>query len=382
LPKSVKGVAFHQEILILFWKLLEENPLFINHILTQCDATEIVTPICYLMYKARKDPSQIGLVHICTFILLKLSGERSFGVSLNKPFGTKLPCDIPLFRGGHADLISITLHKIIVNGSHKFVPLYSCFLTIICNISPYWRSMSLVAAVKVVNLFELFSSPKFLFGGDQSHRHLALLLEVFNNVIQYQYNGNQHLMYAIIRRKDSFGRLATLTLPKAISQFVKVYGDTELPKKGKKRTDIISMMEYDDQGNARKGLSENSSENNEQFEPTEEWLTELKEILPFETLTRLLQHLVPVVDEIVNRKDGIVDEGEILDILRDVTMVGLLPVPHAIVIRKYQPNQYTSLWFTAYLWGVIFTGNQALPMFDGQAIELFQVSVDPTKEKA
>jgi hypothetical protein len=30
---------------------------------------------------------------------------------------------------------------------------------------------------------------------------LALLLEVFNNVIQYQYHGNTHLVYAIIRRK-------------------------------------------------------------------------------------------------------------------------------------------------------------------------------------
>jgi hypothetical protein len=38
--------------------------------------------------------------------------------------------------------------------------------------------------------------------------------------------------------------------------------------------------------------------------------------------------------------------------------VGLLPVPHPIVIRKYQANEYTSLWFTAFLWGVIFLRNQ------------------------
>lgn len=30
------------------------------------------------------DVAQVGLVHICTFILLKLSGERNFGVALNK----------------------------------------------------------------------------------------------------------------------------------------------------------------------------------------------------------------------------------------------------------------------------------------------------------
>lgn len=203
LPSSSPRLECFQELLVLLWKMLEENPLFMNHVLTKCNVNELVTPLCYLMYKARRDPEKIGLVHICTFILLKLSGERSFGVALNKPFKTKLPTDLPLFSGGHNDLLSITLHKLIVNGAYKLVPLYSCFLTIICNISPYWKSMSLVAAVKLVNLFELFASPKFLYSGENAHRHLALLLEVFNNVIQYQYHGNTHLVYAVIRRKVS-----------------------------------------------------------------------------------------------------------------------------------------------------------------------------------
>ena len=34
------------------------------------------------------------------------------------------------------------------------------------------------------------------------------------------------------------------------------------------------------------------------------------------------------------------------------SMVGLLPVPHAIVVRKYQPNTFTSLWFTAFYGGL------------------------------
>ena len=201
LPNSSTKLECFQELLVLLWKFLEENPFFMNHVLTKCNINELVVPICFLMYKSRRDPAQIGLVHICTFCLLKLSGERSFGVALNKPFTKKLPTDLPLFSGGHHDLLAITLHKLVVNGAYKLVPLYSCFVTIICNVSPYWRSMSLVAAVKLVNLFELFSSPKFLYSGENAHRHLALLLEVFNNVIQYQYHGNTHLVYALIRRK-------------------------------------------------------------------------------------------------------------------------------------------------------------------------------------
>jgi hypothetical protein len=419
MPGTVVKLGCYQELLVLLWKFLEENPLFMTHILTQCDVNELIIPICYLLYMSRRDPAQIGLVHICTFILLKLSGERSFGVSLNKPFTTRLPCDLPLFSGSHADLIAITLHKLIVNGAYKLVPLYSCFITIICNVSPYWRSMSLVAAVKLVNLFELFSSPKFLYSGENAHRHLALLLEVFNNVIQYQYSGNQHLVYAIIRRKDSFGRLGALTLQKAIVQCNKAYGDQqsmeydadaqarasrafatmETAEDGRPLRRGRKGPEADDDDDNESGILDDGNENSVaeasaisgtvtetskeesaaqgtgRFIPTEEWVRELKATLPLETITRLLQHLVPVVDELCARKNGVVDEVEILEVLKDVTMVGLLPVPHAIVIRKYQPNQYTALWFTAFMWGVIFLRNQKPPIFDGQAIELFQVSV-------
>ncbi|KAL3762220.1 hypothetical protein ACHAWU_004758 [Discostella pseudostelligera] len=230
LPNSQARLECHQELLILLWKTLDENPLFLDFILTRCDVCELVVPLCYLMYVSRRDGAQVGLIHICTFILLKLSGERSFGVGLNRPFRTKLPCDLPLFSGSHADLVTITLHKLIVNGSYRLVPLYSCFLTIVCNFSPYWRSMSLVTSVKLVNLFELFSSPKFLYSSEKAYKHIALLLEIFNNILQYQYHGNEHLVYALVRRKDSFGRLASLTLPKAIYQCDKAFPSSERPE--------------------------------------------------------------------------------------------------------------------------------------------------------
>ena len=50
-----------------------------------------VVPMLYFMYEGRKDPSKIGLIHICTFILLLLSGERNFCVNLNAAFNKKLP---------------------------------------------------------------------------------------------------------------------------------------------------------------------------------------------------------------------------------------------------------------------------------------------------
>jgi len=172
--------------------------------------------------------------------------------------------------------------------------------------------------------------------------------------------------------QDSFGRLASLTLKKAQDQCHKAYGDQNRTEYD---ADREMAQKMDPKGLPNAGAMMGGDDMGSKFVPTEEWLTELKNSLPLETVTRLLQHLVPVVDEIVAKRQGAVDEQEILDVLQDIVMVGLLPVPHAIVIRKYQPNQYTALWFTAFMWGVIFLRNQSLPMFDGQCIELFQVSV-------
>lgn len=51
---------------------------------------------------------------------------------------------------------------------------------------------------------------------------------------------------------------------------------------------------------------------------------------------------------------GLTDESEILKFLQHGTLVGLLPVPHPILIRKYQANAGTAIWFRTYMWGVIY----------------------------
>ena len=61
----------------------------------------------------QKKPAKTGLIHIGVFILLLLSGERNFGVRLNKPYVSRIPIDIPVFSGTHADLIIIVSRSLI-----------------------------------------------------------------------------------------------------------------------------------------------------------------------------------------------------------------------------------------------------------------------------
>lgn len=343
LPNSLKQIESHQELLVLLWKLLDENRAFMTYILKYQDITLLLMPLAYFMFVGRNDPAKIGLIHICTFILLLLSGERNFGVALNKPFTTQLPVKLALFTGNHADLLVVVFHKLVVNGSKKLKTLHSCLLTIICNISPYAKTLSNVASQKLLSLFQIFASPRFIFRAPAAHQYVFFLLDIFNNLIQYQYEGNLHLVYAIVRRKGLFEALQNL------------------PSK------LADAAKWNQAAAGDKA-----------FVPTEAWLQTWRPRMPLDPILRLLHYLEPQV-KFLCTSDGCVDEAGVLKFLHNTTMVGLLPVPHPIVIRKYQPNQFTNLWFTTFIWGVIFLRNQELPFFDVKTIKLFavtEVSID------
>ena len=87
--------------------------------------------------------------------------------------------------------------------------------------------------------------------------------------------------------------------------------------------------------------------------PTSDWVQSWKGKLPLQTIMRLLQELVPQVEKICMDR-GLTDESEIIKFLQHGTLVGLLPVPHPILIRKYQPNSGTVMWFRTYMWGVVY----------------------------
>jgi len=70
---------------------------------------------------------------------------------------------------------------------------------------------------------------------------------------------------------------------------------------------------------------------------------------------------------------GLTDESEILKFLQHGTLVGLLPVPHPILIRRYQANAGTTAWFRTYMWGVIYLRNVEPPIWYDTDVKLFEI---------
>ncbi|KAM3957139.1 LOW QUALITY PROTEIN: protein HID1 [Aphomia sociella] len=457
LPNSAKKVNLHQELLVLFWKMCDYNKKFMYYVLKSSDVLEVLVPILYHLNDSRADQSRVGLMHIGVFILLLLSGERNFGVRLNKPYTATIPMDIPVFTGTHADLLVVVFHKIITTGHQRLQPLFDCLLTILVNVSPYLKTLSMVASTKLLHLLEAFSTPWFLFSQPHHHHLVFFLLEMFNNMIQYQFDGNSNLVYTIIRKRAVFHSLANLPhehtaiarslaaarakpAPPALPRSRSAESVPEAAMEGSRpaqpaepgtlnpslaETPAIATMTERESASARIGAragsgapptvaacggrrpsaggdsthssnsahSEHSGEKhtvthrdsirvsteNEgggnvgaEWRPSGEWVASWRAKLPLQTIMRLLQVLVPQVEKICIDK-GLTDESEILRFLQHGTLVGLLPVPHPILIRKYQANAGTAAWFRTYMWGVIYIRNVDPPIWYDTDVKLFEI---------
>lgn len=79
-----------------------------SHVLSFLAITTSLCIACaHILMVFSSDAARVGLMHIGVFILLLLSGERNFGVRLNKPYSIHVPMDIPVFTGTHADLLIV-----------------------------------------------------------------------------------------------------------------------------------------------------------------------------------------------------------------------------------------------------------------------------------
>lgn len=70
----------------------------------------------------------------------------------------------------------------------------------------------------------------------------------------------------------------------------------------------------------------------------------------------------------------------VLEYLKSVTAVGLLPVPHQILIRRMNYGPGIQSWFTSYMWGVIYLRNltPSTPVWQDTKIKLFTVKSVPS----
>jgi hypothetical protein len=97
-----------------------------------------------------------------------------------------------------------------------------------------------------------------------------------------------------------------------------------------------------------------------------------------ESIRRLLEYLQPRVEDACKSREA--DHTEVLAFIRATSVVGILPLPRAIVIRQLRLTDQTRAWFSSFLWGTVFTNMQSAnaARFDWKKIRIVTLSETPS----
>eukprot|EP00003_Mantamonas_plastica_P033506 TRINITY_DN964_c0_g1_i7.p1 TRINITY_DN964_c0_g1~~TRINITY_DN964_c0_g1_i7.p1 ORF type:complete len:717 (-),score=200.79 TRINITY_DN964_c0_g1_i7:979-3129(-) len=398
LPGSTKQVNIFQELLVLLWLLCDSAPEFLAYILRYEDINQIVVPICGLLMDAKSDPTKVGLCHTCVFLLLMLSSDRQFGVQLNTEYVDKTVYGLPVFTGSHGDLLMLTLLCVLREQSPALSPLFYYMASIIVNVSPYIEEVSQTTALKLVSLFEEITHPDLLFGGgDAPHVIGSYLLEAINNLLQYQAKGSTWVIFYILRRWHCFHTLANYDMeqidkmlgtqsnvlhgvevesssqpahPNHAPPPVPTTDEAEVEEVEVEEVEVLDL-ENDDEG--EQAADSSSSSNNVVANTARDWIESWLFSIPTGVVSALLTALLPEMRRLPTQESGVPEADELVAFIKSTSLVGLLPVPHPIMVRRYQQNSITHCWFQSHLWSVVFMRSYEPPIWFGTEVRLFNL---------
>jgi hypothetical protein len=116
--------------------------------------------------------------------------------------GIKL--DIPEFTGTYADLVFLSVYKLIHNGPRLLKPIYKSIIAILSNVAPYTKKLTREACDGLMYLVQVFSKKEFLLEKEDNCKSLTSLFEAINYLIAYHDETNQYLQIQLMKYQTMF----------------------------------------------------------------------------------------------------------------------------------------------------------------------------------
>ena len=125
-------------------------------------------------------------------------------------------------------------------------------------------------------------------------------------------------------------------------------------------------------------------DSNGKFIPTEAWYNFWKSQLPLAVMVIIIESLGPTIERLCIDQE-VTDDQVIIKHLENATLVGILPAPHAIFVRKIHVTEGTRIWFLSFFWGSCYirynmpgdvNGRLCPPIWNATNVRLFYLKVE------
>eukprot|EP00929_Paragymnodinium_shiwhaense_P062776 TRINITY_DN31350_c0_g1_i1.p1 TRINITY_DN31350_c0_g1~~TRINITY_DN31350_c0_g1_i1.p1 ORF type:complete len:836 (-),score=224.48 TRINITY_DN31350_c0_g1_i1:60-2567(-) len=216
---SPKKLPFLAELLQLTFHL-SASPKFVAALPLEDGGCGICVGVVDIVFEDEAEGMEPdALVLLSGATLLRLTSHREVALALQEKYDADSPPDIPKFKGSHADLIVLVALKHISDrlstaaSVDKPHPVHQAtldiYFSILANLSVFTEGFCAPACLKLYSLFERCSRGGSLKQGSSgAARYLPRMLEVFKNVVQYQYAFSCDVVYGLVTRQKTFDSLA------------------------------------------------------------------------------------------------------------------------------------------------------------------------------
>ena len=333
LPGSLVSLDCQQELLLLLWKFAHHSRPFLLALLASPQLPDVLMALCFCVLSWAHDVPKSSLVHLCVLTLLVFSAEPDFGAAAAAACPHPLPLRGRAARATSAslaDLVLISCAEVVIGGHERLECVYPAALAVLANLVPHVKALSADSTGALLQCLAAFVQPAFLFGAPSRPEHLIALLEVVNAALLYPPTPNVPLVHGLVLLGLPLQALPVLAPP---------------------RTD---------------GALEAESE---AFVATVAWTKEWQSRLPLDNLLLVLDALLPKLPPASSSKPP--TAAAVGAALRAAPLSGVLPPAPPMSVRRYQPNEFSYVWITQVLWGVVYSRNQHL--FDARRVRLVQV---------
>ncbi|AYU79223.1 conserved hypothetical protein [Leishmania infantum JPCM5] len=386
LPVSQGWFASLDDFMVLFWKILDLSPACLAQFGTSSHALDYVIPILDYALAVRRSPLYTYQFQLMLFVLTRLSEVRGFVLQCNQVCSAALPFRFPKMSPARTynGLIVLALCLVMeMKDLQALVPLFPSCTVVLANMAPFITSLGREPSIKLVSVFAqvtyrclrstLPSSPgnsttgdtlggSFTSAGTSNNlvhqSQMVNLCEAIASLLQYQANGSLYLIAALVdhravvrEAKDAYVVQRTKelavglplpflinTLDAAVAVALPVLESTDALRK-------ITKYYVDTTSEATVNNGTAAAET-----------------------TRAFALQVGMGES----GAGLAASDEAVDRLRSVTLVGVLPTPHSIVVRKFQSTKSVEQWTATTFWTSAYIHSQAGVLGDRTSVKLVQ----------
>ncbi|CAL1143892.1 unnamed protein product [Cladocopium goreaui] len=232
LPSSMRLPPFLPELLIVVFHLTA-CPKFVAGACAE-DIIGLIEGVLLAASQAPEHVCETTLSLIEAAILLNLTSYREVCAELEEDYEGNAPESVPDFEGSVADLVAmaaLTQASEFLNKSKASTvqdSIVQMSFATVANVSAFADGLCMEVSSRLFSLFERCAKAVQLKRNRQGiANHLPLLLEVFDNALQYRYSSNTNLAYGLMTRQAIFRDLVSF-VPQVQTADVAQEGDNAL----------------------------------------------------------------------------------------------------------------------------------------------------------